>query len=636
MQLTRVDIQNYRSIKNATITFDQNLRVIVGLNESGKSNIISALGLLDPSAKPVVDDVREPLASEQPGSASWVRFVFAPSTTIREQILADLQKRLAVGEERSAIVVDGTDRKSLADVVAELDVVYIVNVANGSRSVTTWTIAGRKLAFKMYAPTKKIAAPAIVLDGTPRPISSFEMIDEAMIDDPAKYVEVSEREFQSLLATATKAVGEPHIPKCVTWTFHPDHILPGKVELATFKTNPDHCSPLKRLFLVAGVNDIPKAISQAEARRNGVKNLLNRVGDLATKHIREVWREAKDIEIALSQNGAHIECVIQDKENAFDLLRRSDGFKRFVTLMIMITSQVRSGLIQNNLLLMDEPDLGLHPSGVRCLAKELMSVARSNKVVVATHSIFMIDPERIDRHIIVTRKGEITTVEDVGVSNVMDEEVIYNAMGYSVFEQLPQRVIIFEGWKDKKLFKMALSRVPSQHQIIKEVLGGCGSCHASGAKDIARVGALMELARRTIVILSDADEPSREKRRDYRGDGTWYTYGDLLPECEGFTCEDYLEAGYIQRIATECLKAVDGIVPHDLVLTDGPPVLNQIRAWMRQSSVSNDRIKPLIETIKLRAFEMLERKYIRPQYYEVLHLLAQKMSTLVVDENEGG
>lgn len=47
MRLKSVVIKNFRSIKELEIPFDSNLRILVGKNEAGKSNILLALSKLD-------------------------------------------------------------------------------------------------------------------------------------------------------------------------------------------------------------------------------------------------------------------------------------------------------------------------------------------------------------------------------------------------------------------------------------------------------------------------------------------------------------------------------------------------------------------------------------------------------------
>ena len=64
MKLKKVKIINFRSIKNAEITFEPQCRVLVGINESGKSNLLDALSLLSDDYAPQLGDKREQLPDE--------------------------------------------------------------------------------------------------------------------------------------------------------------------------------------------------------------------------------------------------------------------------------------------------------------------------------------------------------------------------------------------------------------------------------------------------------------------------------------------------------------------------------------------------------------------------------------------
>ncbi|MDP2788854.1 MAG: AAA family ATPase, partial [bacterium] len=63
MKLNRVKIKNFRSIEDLEIKINPACRVLVGINESGKSNILHALALLGEKL-PTRDDIREPLPNE--------------------------------------------------------------------------------------------------------------------------------------------------------------------------------------------------------------------------------------------------------------------------------------------------------------------------------------------------------------------------------------------------------------------------------------------------------------------------------------------------------------------------------------------------------------------------------------------
>jgi hypothetical protein len=75
MRLERAQIKNYRSIKSLNISFDPPCRILVGINESGKTNILNALGLLDPKRPSTQRDRREPGLDENPVTEAHVRFV---------------------------------------------------------------------------------------------------------------------------------------------------------------------------------------------------------------------------------------------------------------------------------------------------------------------------------------------------------------------------------------------------------------------------------------------------------------------------------------------------------------------------------------------------------------------------------
>jgi predicted ATP-dependent endonuclease of OLD family len=77
MRLIRAEITNYRSVKSATIGFEPACRILVGINESGKSNILNALSLLSDDVKPTrATDVRDSLPDEAEVEDSYVKFYF--------------------------------------------------------------------------------------------------------------------------------------------------------------------------------------------------------------------------------------------------------------------------------------------------------------------------------------------------------------------------------------------------------------------------------------------------------------------------------------------------------------------------------------------------------------------------------
>lgn len=76
MKLTKVWIRGFRSIKDQQIFFQNSCQFLIGINESGKSNILRALRLLDPDVMPVAKDRRNPLENEPHDQTKQVHFEF--------------------------------------------------------------------------------------------------------------------------------------------------------------------------------------------------------------------------------------------------------------------------------------------------------------------------------------------------------------------------------------------------------------------------------------------------------------------------------------------------------------------------------------------------------------------------------
>ena len=205
-------------------------------------------------------------------------------------------------------------------------------------------------------------------------LREFVLVDvESYPEIPSNALEeVDVEEVNSLVADEVRAIIKSALPGCVYWTYDDDNLLPARINQAKFVQNPDSCQPLKNMFRLAGISDIQEAFASAQKKSaHGVRNLLDLVAKTSTKHIHAIWKEYSDVGISLVPYGpTDIDAGIKDAHNLFEMSRRSDGFKRFVSFLLMISAQVRTRQLTDILLLIDEPDNSLHPSGAHCHFKE--------------------------------------------------------------------------------------------------------------------------------------------------------------------------------------------------------------------------------------------------------------------------
>ncbi|MBA3785121.1 MAG: AAA family ATPase [Acidobacteria bacterium] len=111
MRLNRVTIENFRSISNVTIKFEPRCRVLVGINESGKSNILKALSLLDTEKTIGDEDLRESSTDEDIIEEGEISFIFTLDDEDRTRAYEILKKKVLGDLDANPIIE--IDKKKL-------------------------------------------------------------------------------------------------------------------------------------------------------------------------------------------------------------------------------------------------------------------------------------------------------------------------------------------------------------------------------------------------------------------------------------------------------------------------------------------------------------------------------------------
>lgn len=637
MRLASVYIHQFRSIKSLSLSLSPSCLVLVGKNEAGKSTLLRAIATIGPEYRFTVDDVRETSPTEEPPTESYVDHIFEFEDRDHAELLKRVLARVHQASATTPIYRRKGEGQSLGDFcrakargVSRFDLLAEESKRRTElhyRIPQDWTIVDGW----MKAPKEL----NVELGGKPTRVKRGDLVQTAKLVPPpgATFEVASIEDLDALLAEEVLAMVKAQRPRCMSWSFSEASVLPGRVNLAGFVGNPESCLPLKNLFKIAEISDIQKEFAFRSKQRNGVANLLRRVGTRATSHLHSVWPEYKKASIEIRQNGDNIDIAFRDKHNEYALERRSDGFRRFVAFLFMIAAPARTGGLGGSILLFDEPDLSLHPSGQRFLRDELIRIAEKcgTLVVYCTHSTHMIDRTRIDRHRIVSRTDEITTIHMADASTVADEEVLYNALGTSTLESIADGGIVFEGFTDMQLFRKALDRwSKTDPEAVKE-LRRLGTTFAEGVKDIGRVVSLLEAANRTFFVLSDGDAPARERQLRFFEPSRWVRYDELHGEGNTFvTLEDFILPDVLdkalQPLLPERLKAE---YPGVACIAPTGNRLAKLLGWMSKQQVQTEDGRLTISRMKENIRQNLSAEVLSDEYRSLLLSLAKRTPTLV-------
>ncbi|KKR00850.1 MAG: hypothetical protein UT26_C0038G0005 [Microgenomates group bacterium GW2011_GWC1_39_12] len=628
MKLKYASVINFRSIQNVQVSFDPSCRVLVGINESGKSNILRALSMIGNEFSPTPEDIREPLPREQSIKEAYIRFVFTFDKSEMEKVYSILKPKMLSKKTDAPLLTKSGKKLTYHDFcLLRNEGLYHVDILTQKKSAQYWKLSD---GYIVSANWKKPSAscPAdynVQIGSTPALLKNYSLVNSSdFADIPDGHLEDIDTDYiNNLIGLEVNKLIPPSLPKVIFWKYDEQNLLPPTINIDAFVANPESVVPLKNMFTLAGITDIATEISQArQVVGNKLRNLLRRVADHTTRHFRSVWKEYKEISFALEPNATNIDANIVEK-NHWKMSQRSDGVKRFFTFLLLISANVKANLLNGALLLIDEPDMGLHPSGSRYLRDELIETAKKNYVVFSTHSIFMIDKENVPRHIIVKKEKEKTTIKSADKSNIVDEEVLYNALNFSVFDILQKDNLIFEGWRDKQLFQTAIKKIPTTHtddlKALKERLKTLGLCHVGGVKDVRNITPLIELAGRQCTIISDGDTTAKEKQKEYQnihGYGVWKRYDEMQSSSKVETSEDFVK----QDVFTSAIAGIKKQYPH---LTGDPTVLvtgkiASVKKWLAIQGIAGEQIKEILDTLKTVIFDELQPSDIDTSYYDFL------------------
>lgn len=637
MELLRAKVNQFRSIREMTIPFDESCIILLGINETGKSNILRALALLSRATTVTPDDLRQVRHDEPEPTRASVQFVFRPSESVVRSVVEAFANRTR-GIAATLRLKDGDE---ILDIDAFMrrfaeTLPYTVSVPTGTRALQHWAIDTHlELVGNWLSPTDGCPPNHQIqlegVGGVPLHSVPFIEAEKRMDGIPDSFLRPTKAaDVEKLFITTILQVAEAHLPECIAWSFAKDSALPASVSLDEFMRDPSSTPTLKNMFELANCGDVARAVQVARTRANGMRTLLDRVSAVASKELRSLWTD-QAVSIALSENGPKIDCAIQDTHGVYDFARRSDGFRRFASFMLMVSARARAGKLDGAILLYDEPDTSLHPAAARQLRKELLRLSERCKIVFSTHSTFMVDAENVGRHYLVTKSNEETHIERAKPGNIRDEEVLYQAIGTTIFAELREMNILLEGYRDRRLLEVALE-APGAEKYAK-ALSVVGRCHTRGVKGVSPVTAMLDLIHRSYFILTDSDPVALQYQAKHQGPGTWMTYAELVGDSSILTAEDFIS---IDRVVV----AVTAVIPDfpelagaaDVTLDENAPVLRQLEQVLNQARTEKARRSDALNAVKEGIFDGITHAHLRPSTMKLLERLTATLGLTQPDD----
>ncbi len=607
MEISKIIIENFRSIRKQEICLkNKKMFILLGINEAGKSNILKAISLKEESTifksyqkdcnkkEKNKEDIKITYALE----ANWDSYLneFSKTATIPKKLIDNLK----VNKLEKIVFINPKNEKSSG---------FFLNLKNNIKGIENFVIHEEQIKAKEENNTLKDTAGNIT-----------NTLDKEKLE---KFIE---KRFYSLF--------EKNIPKVIFWESKSSYLINQEVNLREFKENLEKSVVLKNCFLIAGYEkeDIKSEIEEALTNTSSKSSLASTLSGKVTEFVNKAWKN-HDIEFAIYIDGDSLKFYVSDKcdENKTRYVPedRSDGFKQFISILLNLSIASQEKELKNTIILLDEPEMHLHPSGQKFLLDELRKISKKNKVFFATHSIFMVDKENLDNNYSVEKIEEETKIEQILQDNPLKEEVLYEALGTSILEHINPNVILFEGKTDRDIFELYKKKFSDLEDL---KIPNITSISADGAKQIIKYTKFFNTKTAIIkgFVVFDSDNEGREQKKrilkqDNYNEENVFEINNLISEDKSKKKDHALEDLFEKKIIED---AIENSLDRKFSIEEQNPFEKQIKDIYKKKEINNKKTKEEFKKKFLKKVnEMKEKDLKKQKYYGFFKNLIEKINS---------
>lgn len=452
MKITQMSIQNVKSFRRRTpVLFDPYFNIIIGPNGGGKSNLLDIITV-------VVRHFFIPGYRVNEGQEHGIYYW----NLSREQIFSQLDRMLEkfIGENDDSIIelqltVGQDDLKSMEAILEykqDLEVglnKYRSKPTESLDFLDRWNLGlfqeGQNLSYtitngKIMATTQD--APETVFREYLNYLEMFLILasDIPQIHLTPSYLYFSPYRGANVQDVQANLSREIFQDQLVSYFSTTSKDMTSLIKIATLYFADKH-----RRHENAAVKEGYESKWEADNEVKIVKKHMNRLG--YNWNLGLVDRRRNIYEIALTAGGRD-----------FTINQASSGEKEIINFLFgILTLNIRSGLI-----VIDEPDLHLHPKWQKALLELLIEVGRNtgNQIVLATHSPTFIAPQTIGnvRRVFKDCAGA-TQVQTVAPTEMENTRALFHIVTTHNNERMffADKVALVEGIQDRLVFEGLLN-----------------------------------------------------------------------------------------------------------------------------------------------------------------------------------
>ena len=574
MKLKRYIVFDFRSVKNSGWVDCDDVTTLVGVNESGKSNMLLALWKLNPVRDGEIDilhDMPVDKLSELRNHAENTKFITAE------------------------FILESKD----------------INILSG------------KYDFKdnfneNNVPTLEVSR---FYDGKYTMLLNKKSIDEYSLLDKANENKETEVDLgKDLLSMMPKFVyysnygnlsSRIYLPHAVEW-------LKGN-SVRGIEKNDEQIRTIRILFdfvnlspeeiLESGRDAIDLAnlgnysmsnsptkeqIAKSEDEKEKRSILLQSASNKLTSSFKDWWKQG-NYKFRFMADGDYFTILVSDEKRPVevDLRLRSTGLQWFLSFYLTFLVESEEAH-ENAILLLDEAGLTLHPLAQKDLVHFFNRLASKNQLINTTHSPFIVDTDNMDRcKVVYVNEDGLTEVSSDLRKNIKNNlssvYAVHAALGLGVSDVLLQgcQMVVVEGVSDQYYLNAIKNYLISAKEIRpnKDIV----FIPSGGVKNIASISSLIGGKNSDIpYIIIDSDK-SGEDLKNKISSGLYKNSKDKILEIKDITgmvyseVEDLFPYSLFEKPLLKLFKVADE--DFDEEYDSSKPIVDQIEEFARNNEI---------------------------------------------------
>ena len=495
MELIKFKVSDFKTIEESEWITTDNITCLVGENEAGKTNVLTALLKL----KPADSNIKINLLSDYPRHKYTEDRDIAEEKKFIEAIFKfkEPYEITFTTHQDSKINPETGEEEEQPDIneVLKFEFVKVERYYNGEYKV-------------------------------------FGIIKEEDIDNEEKYKELIKTKDTIIemlpkfvyYASYANLSSDLYLPNIINDLGRYDNLSEkAKNKAKTLKVLFDFVNLSPQEILELGRESqnskSEETISKELENKKEREIMLDSASASMTRSFKEWWKQG-NYKFKFSADGEYFRIWVSDdiRPENIELENRSSGLQWFFSFYLVFVTE-NAGEHNNCIILLDEPGHTLHPMAQRDLAMFFNSLAEKNQLIYTTHSPFLVDPMNITRTKVVfaDQNGKTNISDNLKIKKKNAQKSIYpinSAIGITISDTMliGTKPIIVEGVSDQIYLTYIKRQLMKQKDfnLEKELI----FMPVDGTKNIKPVVAIITGKEEELpVVLLDADVAGKEKKK---------------------------------------------------------------------------------------------------------------------------